>query len=114
MQKIKICIIKLDGMGDVLRTTPILWHFQDDEVTWITEKASLPLLEGNRFIKKIIPISEIPGIKDLAFDELYNFDEDRKACLLATEIIAKKKLAGSKKRNCSILFKKKQVITKQA
>ncbi|MBM3247602.1 hypothetical protein FJZ17_03645, partial [Candidatus Pacearchaeota archaeon] len=89
--KKKICTIKLDGMGDVLRTTPILWHFQDDEVTWITEKASLPLLKGNRFIKKAVPISEVTSAEDFAFDELYNFDEHKKACLLATEIRAKKK-----------------------
>lgn len=89
--KKKICIIKLDGMGDVLRTTPILWHFQDDEVTWITEEASLPLLKSNPFIKTIVPFFEVSDIKDLAFDELYNFDEDEKACLLATNIRAEKK-----------------------
>ncbi len=91
MQKIKICIIKLDGMGDVLRTTPILWRFQDDDVTWITKKASLPLLGNNPYLKTVIAISKIPGMEDLVFDELYNFDEDKKACLLATNIRAEKK-----------------------
>lgn len=93
MQKTKkqICIIKLDGMGDVLRTTPILWRFQDDEVTWITEKASLPLLQNNPFIKTIITVSEVSDIEDFMFDELYNFDEDKKACLFAMNIKAKKK-----------------------
>jgi len=89
--KKKVCVIKLDGMGDVLRTTPILWCFQNDDVTWITEKASLPLLQNNPFIKAIIPISEISDGQDLVFDELYNFDEDKRACLLATQIRAEKK-----------------------
>lgn len=89
--KKKICIIKLDGMGDVLRTTPILWRFQNDEVTWITEKASISLLDNNPLIKTAIAISELSGIKGAAFDGLYNFDEDKKACLLATKIRAEKK-----------------------
>ncbi|MBL7197178.1 MAG: glycosyltransferase family 9 protein [Candidatus Omnitrophica bacterium] len=87
----KICIIKLDGMGDVLRTTPILWCFQGDDVTWITERTSLSLLNNNPFIKTIIPISEALDIKDFVFDELYNFDEDKKACFLAMNIRAKEK-----------------------
>ncbi|MGD9015407.1 MAG: glycosyltransferase family 9 protein [Candidatus Omnitrophota bacterium] len=93
MQKPKkrICIIKLDGMGDVLRTTPILWRFQGDEVTWITENASLTLLEKNTFIKTIIPLFEVSDGKSLAFDELYNFDEDKRACFLAMQIKARKK-----------------------
>lgn len=90
MQK-KICIIKLDGMGDVLRTTPILWRFQDDDVIWITKEASFPLLGNNSFIKRIIAISNISDVEDFVFDELYNFDEDKKACLLATKIRAEKK-----------------------
>lgn len=90
-KKKQVCIIKLDGMGDVLRTTPILWHFQEDDVTWITEKASIPLLNNNPFIKTVISISEIMDIERFVFDELYNFDEDKKACLLAMKIRAKKK-----------------------
>lgn len=93
MQKIRrhICIIKLDGIGDVLRTTPILWRFQDDDVTWITEKISLPLVRNNPFIKSIIAVSEVSNSKHFVFDELYNFDEDKEACLLAMNIDAKKK-----------------------
>ncbi len=87
----KICIIKLDGIGDVLRTTPILWRFQDYNVTWITEDASLPLLNKNPCIKTIIPIREGVNIKNFSFDELYNFDEDKEACLLAENIRAEKK-----------------------
>lgn len=93
MQRTKkqVCIIKLDGMGDVLRTTPILWRFQDDEVTWITEGTSLHLLNNNPFIKTVIAISGFIDIKNLVFDELYNFDEDKKACLVAMDLRAKKK-----------------------
>jgi len=93
MEKIRkrICIIKLDGIGDVLRTTPILWRFQDDDVTWITEAASLCLLENNHFIKTVVSVTRSLDIKDFVFDELYNFDEDKRACSLAMQIKAKKK-----------------------
>jgi len=89
--KKKVCIIKLDGIGDVLRTTPILWNFSQDEVSWITEKASLPLLQNNPFIKTVIPVASISDGHSLVFDELYNFDEDDKACLLANTIKAARK-----------------------
>jgi len=87
----RICIIKLDGMGDVLRTTPILWKFQNDDVTWITEKASFPLLKDNPFIKTIVTISDASDIENCTFDELYNFDESKEACLLAIKMKAEKK-----------------------
>lgn len=78
-------------MGDVLRTTPILWCFRDDDVTWITERASLPLLKNNPFIKTIIAVDNVSDIEDFVSDEVYNFDENRGACLLATNINAKRK-----------------------
>ena len=102
MQRIKkrICVIKLDGMGDVLRTTPILWRFKNDDVTWITKNESMPLLNNNILIKTVIPVSETPGIKNSVFDELYNFDEDKEACLAAINIKAEKK-KGYGLKNCS-------------
>jgi heptosyltransferase-2 len=89
--KRKICIIKFDGLGDVLRTTPILWRFQNDAVTWITEKTALPLLQNNPFIETAIPISAISNAQNFVFDELYNFDEDKTACRLAANIKAGRK-----------------------
>jgi len=58
----KILIIKLDAMGDVLRTTCILQGLQakyrKPHITWITRKESLPLLENNPFVDRILPYSE--------------------------------------------------------
>lgn len=93
MQKTKkrICIIKLDGIGDVLRTTPILRRLRGAEVTWVTHDFSVPVLAGNPFIKTVLPVSRIKDSRELEFDELYNFDEDHTACLLAMKIGAQKK-----------------------
>jgi len=86
-----ICIIKLDGIGDVLRTTPILNCFQGDAVTWVTDVKSFPVLAGNPWIEKILTIAQARQLGRLAFDEIYNFDEDEQACRLASTLKSKKK-----------------------
>src|ERR1051326_4629461 len=59
----KILIIKLDAMGDVLRTTSILpslkKKFPESHLTWITKKASLKILENNPLIDKILTIDSL-------------------------------------------------------
>ena len=66
----RILIIKLDAIGDVLRTTSILKPLKQKypraEVTWLTRRASLDLLLNNPFVEK--KIAEIapglpPGVK---------------------------------------------------
>src|SRR5205085_6775169 len=53
----KIVIIKLDAVGDVLRTTSILpslkKYYNDSSVTWITKEKSFPVLQDNSFIDEI-------------------------------------------------------------
>jgi heptosyltransferase-2 len=93
MQKKKkqVGIIKLDGAGDVLRTTPILRRFQDAQVTWSTEESNFALLKHNPFIKQVLSVSAAAEVRNLVFDEIYNFDEDLRACQLAASISAQKK-----------------------
>ena len=90
-RKKRICIIKLGGAGDVLRTTPMLRRFAGHAVTWITQRPAAPLLNGSSFVDKIIMLPELGSIGDLVFEELYNLDEDREACVLADKIKAGKK-----------------------
>jgi heptosyltransferase-2 len=100
----QVGIIKLDGAGDVLRTTPILWRFQDAQVTWITEESNFVLLKHNPFIKQVISISAAADARNLVFDEIYNFDEDLRACQLAASISAKKKKGFSFKNGSYSFF----------
>ncbi len=55
----RVLIIKLDAMGDVLRTTcvvePILRQFPDASITWITASASTAMLRGIPGISEILP-----------------------------------------------------------
>ncbi len=53
----KILIIKLDAIGDVLRTTSILQGLKEkypsSHLTWITRKDSLELFIGNSFVDEV-------------------------------------------------------------
>ena len=54
----RVLIVKLDAMGDVLRTTALLPPIAEVHpraaVTWITRRESVPLLKGNPYIAEVI------------------------------------------------------------
>jgi heptosyltransferase-2 len=58
----RILIVKLDALGDVLRTTSILpvlaGRYPNSEITWITRKNAFTLLQGNEYIDRILAIEE--------------------------------------------------------
>ena len=58
----KILIIKLDAMGDVLRTTCILQGLKEkhpnSQITWLTKRESIPLLDNNKFIDVLWSIED--------------------------------------------------------
>jgi heptosyltransferase-2 len=49
---------KVASLGDVLRTTPILWavkeKFPDSHISWLVSENAEPLLRGNQFIDRIL------------------------------------------------------------
>jgi ADP-heptose:LPS heptosyltransferase len=62
----RILIIKLGAGGDVLRTTPLLRalkrSYPQSHVTWLVEPESVPLLQNNPFVDRILT----PGLNTLA------------------------------------------------
>ena len=86
-------IIKLGALGDVLRTTPLL-RCCKGPVTWITEPEAFPLLAGNPRIQRLLPITAAATVRRHAFDILVNFDEDERACRLAAETRARRKVGA--------------------
>jgi len=56
----RILIVKLDAMGDVLRTTaclePLKHLHQRSHVTWITRANAAPLLAGNPLVDRILAV----------------------------------------------------------
>lgn len=86
----RILIIKLDAMGDVLRTTallPALAHAHPSAtITWITRRESRPLLERNPYIGEILNYGEdaLVQLQARRFDRVINLDAGRTSAALAT------------------------------
>jgi ADP-heptose:LPS heptosyltransferase len=93
----RIIILKFAAMGDVMRTTPLLRGLRtanpDCHITWITETAALPLLQGIPEIDRLLPICGETAlqVEGETFEELYCFDKEPKAIALAMRIRAERK-----------------------
>ncbi len=55
----RVLVIKLDTVGDVLRTTSILpglrATYPEARIDWITREEAVPIFEGNPFVDQVIP-----------------------------------------------------------
>lgn len=92
-----ILIIKLDAMGDVLRTTALLPALAEAHpqaaITWITRRESHPLLEQNPYITEILDYGEdaLLQLRVRAFDRVINVDAGKTSAALAAMANAKQK-----------------------
>jgi heptosyltransferase-2 len=90
-------IIKLDAMGDVLRTTALLPPLAEKHpkasITWITRREARPLLERNPYITEILDYGEdaLLQLQVRAFDRVINLDAGKTSAALATAANATKK-----------------------
>ncbi|MBI4859082.1 MAG: glycosyltransferase family 9 protein [Candidatus Riflebacteria bacterium] len=86
----RILMIKLDAMGDVLRTTCLLPglapRFGPHHLTWITGPASVPLLKGNPFIHRVVAHGEeaLALLATESFDAVINLDSSPRSAALLT------------------------------
>src|SRR3990167_8622030 len=94
----KILVIKLDAMGDVLRTTCILQglkeKYPNSQITWITKGESIPLLENNPFIDVLWSLEDNATLMLLTeeFDIIINPDASSTSARLATIAKSRKKI----------------------
>jgi heptosyltransferase-2 len=92
-----ILIIKLSSIGDVLRTTPLLYglkaKYGDSYITWLTNPDSLTILEGNNFIDRLLiyNLDSVIRIQVEEFDIVVNLDKEKGAASLAETVKAKEK-----------------------
>jgi ADP-heptose:LPS heptosyltransferase len=92
-----VLIIKLDAMGDVLRTTALLPALAvahpHATITWVTRREARPLLEGNPYISEILDYGEDAllqlGVR--AFDRVINLDAGKTSAALASAANASRK-----------------------
>lgn len=83
-------ISKVTSLGDVLRTTVILYPFVDDHVTWLVDEAAYPLLAGNPYINRILPynLDSVLQLQRERFDTVINLEKVPGICALADSIEA--------------------------
>jgi heptosyltransferase-2 len=93
----RILIIKLDAIGDVLRTTamlpPLAAVHPRASIAWITRREARPLLEGNPYITEVLNYGEDAllqlGVR--SFDRVINLDAGKTSAALATAANAQRK-----------------------
>jgi heptosyltransferase-2 len=81
---------KVTSLGDVLRTTVILYPFADDHVTWLVDEQAYPLLEGNPHINRILfyDLTSVLQLQRERFDTVINLEKVPGICALADSISA--------------------------
>ncbi|MBT3295609.1 MAG: glycosyltransferase family 9 protein [Verrucomicrobia bacterium] len=81
------------SLGDVLRTTPILHLFKDHHVTWLTDEAAVPLLQGNSRIDRLVTFGDLKvlEIEGERFDKVVNLEKVPELCGMADRIQAWKR-----------------------
>lgn len=85
----RILIVKLDAMGDVLRSTALLPPLAEAHprgaITWITRRDSVPLLERNPYITEVLELNADTPIHLQAreFDRVINLDASKISASIA-------------------------------
>jgi len=93
----RLLLVKLDAMGDVLRTTALLPALADAypglAITWITRKESRPLLERNPYIAEVFEYGPdaLLQLQTRTFDRVINLDAGKTSAALASMANAKQK-----------------------
>lgn len=93
----KILIVKLDAIGDVLRTTCILKSIKQkyprSSITWLTKRAATPLLENNSYVDQIATAEDdaLFLLMTSSFDVIFNPDASSEASRYATLAKGKEK-----------------------
>lgn len=93
----RLLIIKLDAMGDVLRTTALLpalcEAYPGAAITWITRRESRPLLDRNPYLTEVLDYGEdaLAQLPVRFFDRVINLDAGKASVALATMASANRK-----------------------
>jgi ADP-heptose:LPS heptosyltransferase len=98
-EQTRILIIKLDAVGDVLRTTCILHGLKEQypksEITWITRQSAVPLFENNHLVDRVFAYESTESILHTIveeFDIIINLDAAPESAVLASTARGKQKI----------------------
>ncbi len=107
--KTRIIIIKLDALGDVLRTTSILpalaEKYPQSEITWVTKKNAFSLLLGNKYIDRLLAIEEnyLQYLQTEHFDLGICLDADPQSASVLSLVHASEKLGFITEKNGKVV-----------
>jgi heptosyltransferase-2 len=93
----RVLIIKLDAMGDVLRTTallpPLARAHPEAAVEWVTRPESVPLLQHNSFVTDVVAYGPdaLVRLQATAYDRVINLDAGKVSAGLAALARARRK-----------------------
>jgi len=94
-----ILIVKLDAIGDVLRTTCILHGLREQypksEITWITRKGAVQLFENNNYVDQVYAYETTEAILRtlyLEYDLVINLDSSPDSAVLAASVKGKERI----------------------
>lgn len=95
----KILIIKLDAVGDVLRTTSILNGLKEkyplSHITWLTRKNATEIFYNNPFVNRVLELENFETFYFLYsefFDLVLNFDPSPISSAICSYVKGKEKL----------------------
>lgn len=107
MEKEKVLIIKAGyaeflesqsnsrrvSLGDILRVTPLLHAYEEDQVTWVSDDYAFPLLRENPLIDRLLPydFTTAEQIRHEEFDTVINLEKVPGICALSDGIKAWKR-----------------------
>jgi ADP-heptose:LPS heptosyltransferase len=86
----RLVIVKLDAMGDVLRSTALLPALAEAHpraaITWITRRESVPLLQHNPYIAEVLEFGPeaMIHLQTRTFDRVINLDASKTSAALAS------------------------------
>ena len=95
--KTRVLVVKLDAIGDVLRTTcllkPLKAKYPRAEITWLTRAASAGVLQNNPFIDRLLVLEgdALVYLQTKRFDVVVNPDTSEPSARLATLAQGKRK-----------------------
>jgi heptosyltransferase-2 len=85
----RLLFVKLDAMGDVLRSTALLPALAEAHprgaITWITRKESVPLLQRNPYVTEVLEFGPeaLVHLHTRTFDRVVNLDASKTSSALA-------------------------------
>ena len=89
----RLLVIKLEALGDVLRTTallsPIKARRPDMEIWWLTSKAARPLIESNPMVDRALHWCprDLAALKTVRFNRVLCMEEDPKCAALRHSVL---------------------------